>query len=152
MVIIILTILFSVAVPFFKKKVSHDIDRVSKQLQQHLEFAKSVAINRQSMVTVCGSSDAKSCDHQWSQGYIAFIDNTGEGIKGEGDPLILFQRYERATFNIHWDGFLSKKIIQFSPGFIWGQNGRLSLSDPAGRRQKLILNSVGRIRRESDLN
>ncbi len=151
-VIVILIVLFSAAIPFFKKNSSYEIRQVTKQLKQHLELAKSVAVNQQAIVTVCGSSDGKTCDNSWSHGYIGFIDKTGKGVREEGDPLIFFQRYEQQIFDVNWKGFLSQDCIQFSPGLTGAQNGTLTLSNHNGDWQKLIINSVGRIRLENGLN
>lgn len=146
--IVILMILFSISVPFFKKHPRSDIHQVIERVKQHLELAKSVAVNQQAIVTVCGSSDAKTCDDHWNQGYIAFIDKTGKGIKEEGNSFIVIQRYEQALFNIQWKGFLSEKLIQFSPGMVEGRNGTLVFTDQYGNNQKLIINSAGRIRNQ----
>ncbi len=149
-VLIILIVLSSITIPFFKKNSTHDLHQATKKLKEHLELAKSVAANQQVMVAVCGSSDAKTCDQQWNKGYIVFIDKQAKGIKEEGASLIALQRYEEQVFNINWNGFLSGGFIQFSPGFMQGQNGTLTLSDQDGNNQRIILNSAGRIRVQGD--
>lgn len=151
-VMVIVMILFAVAIPLFKKHPGHDITQTTKQLKQHLELAKSIAVHQQAVVTVCGSSDAVNCDHQWDKGYIIFMDNQGKGVRVEGEPLIAFKRYEQEVLDIRWKGFLSGDFIQFSLQFAGGQNGTLTLSDRQGNNQRIIINSVGRIRVEKAQN
>ena len=87
-----------------------------------------------------------NCDQQWSQGYIMFLDKTRKGVRAGGEPLLAVQRYESESLHIQWKGFLSESLIQFSPGMSQGQNGSLTLSDGLGHQQKLLINSLGRIR------
>ena len=149
-VIAIVIALFSAAIPLFKNHPGHDITQTTKQLMQHLELAKSVALNQQAIVTVCGSSDAMTCDHQWHKGYIIFKDSSGKGVKEQGESLIAFKRYEQDVLAIHWQGFLSAEFIQFFPQFTQGQNGTLTVTDRQGNNQRVIINSVGRIRNEKE--
>lgn len=151
-VILIVGILFGISIPLFKTHNRSNVSRVTKQLKQHLEFAKSVAVSQQSIVTVCGSSDAMTCDQQWHKGYIIFVDRAGKGVREEHSPVLAFQRHESEVLHIQWKGFLSREFIQLSPVFMQGQNGRILLSDDAGHHYQLIINSVGRIRAQDGRN
>ena len=149
-VILILIVLSSIALPIFKTHQTKSAKEVSKLLMQHLELAKSAAIAHQSVVTVCGSRDGLACDNAWSDGYLIFHDKKRNGVKEASDKVIAFKRLEDAVLTVQWRGFISKKFLQFSSNtFLNAQNGSFIICDNLGNNQKLILNSTGRIRSES---
>ena len=134
--------LFTMSIPLFSSKHSVSVRVVAHRLQQHLELAKSISMNTQQTVTVCGSINGLTCSDDWQQGYMVFTDVNSP---------VLFQRMEKSIMNIQWRGFASTKQLHFMPK--WQQstsNGSFILEDSLGNRQKIIINRLGRIRIEQN--
>lgn len=57
-----------------------------------LQFARSHAITHLTPIELCGSSDGRTCDQQWSKGWLIRRNNTAQVIRsvqlsGNGQPL-----------------------------------------------------------------
>lgn len=59
------------------------------QLVDTLHLARSEAVTRNTVVSVCASTDNEHCQPgPWEQGWIAFLDSDGDGARADNEPLI----------------------------------------------------------------
>jgi type IV fimbrial biogenesis protein FimT len=81
MVLVVMAILGSMAVPAFREYTrASRVTASQNDLTTALNFARSEALKRSLPVTVCPSSNGTSClgnTAGWVSGWIAFTDNTG---------------------------------------------------------------------------
>ncbi|MEJ6022722.1 GspH/FimT family protein [Ramlibacter sp. PS4R-6] len=64
-----------------------------------LKLARTEAIRRASRVVLCKSADGERCTAAgpWSQGWIAFDDADGNGVRGRGEKIFVRERPFAAT-------------------------------------------------------
>lgn len=109
-------ILVALAIPsqyYFLEK-SKD-EHLRSQLIRAIEMARSEAIARGEMVMLCKSSDLKTCQGSWQQGYmIHSLDRT-----------IYVMQPEQTKGKLHWRAFPNnQESLQFLPtGFTNSENG-----------------------------
>jgi type IV fimbrial biogenesis protein FimT len=85
----ILGILASIAIPNFNELMRNKrLESHRFALQSTLAGARSAAIARNLPTAVCGSSDGNTCNGEWSTGWLAFIDNNGDGTRSAGEELL----------------------------------------------------------------
>lgn len=90
-------------------------------------LARSEAIKRNSVVTVCKSNDASQCGGTWSDGWIVFEDSDSNGSRDVADVLItsgsIGDDYQLSSI-----AFGSNNYIRFtSRGLTLAQNGTFKL-------------------------
>lgn len=89
------------------------------QLVSTLHLARSEAITRNTVVSVCASTDAEHCQPvPWEQGWIAFLDANGDAVRGPDEILIdvalalpgqeLTSSEFPGTFSYHPDGRIAE--------------------------------------------
>ena len=61
---------------------------VISSLSQDIEFAKTAAVSNNAKVTLCNSADASSCNGDWNDGWLVFIDNNGDRKVSEDDVVL----------------------------------------------------------------
>lgn len=90
LVITVLSVLLAVAMPGFQDTIeSTTTNSQAKSLLTTLTFARSEAVKRGEVVSVCGSTNGTDCAAaSWAQGWIVFIDANGDaaGATGSVDP------------------------------------------------------------------
>ncbi len=91
--ILLISVLMALATPSFKQyTASTRTSAASNSLAAAFAVARSEALLRSTSVTVCGSTDQKTCiaspGTNWTGGWIAFADTTGNGILDGTDQLI----------------------------------------------------------------
>ena len=90
-VVALVAILTMIAVPSFVSLIQSN--RVSTEVNSFagdLQYARSEAIRQGVPVSVCASSDSKSClgTNSWQSGWIVFADPDGSGTFTAGDTLL----------------------------------------------------------------
>ena len=97
-VISITAILVAIGVPSFRNFVAgRAVTAQVNELAVTLRLARTEAIKRGTLVTVCRSEDPEgdtptcSGDGDWSSGWIAFVDRATRGQFDEGDMIIRVQ-------------------------------------------------------------
>ena len=88
--VVVVAILITVAVPGFRTMVQNN--RITTQVNElvtSLNLARSEAIKRSTVVTVCASSSGANCVGNWDQGWIIFTDSDNNGVVTGGTDEIL---------------------------------------------------------------
>jgi len=101
--IAVLCIVLSIATVSFKDMIwSNQVNTAANDFITALSFARSEAVTRGQVVTVCRSTNADIADNAatpvpscntdagsgWETGYIVFIDSNGDGLRETGDELL----------------------------------------------------------------
>lgn len=97
-VIVIAAILLTIAVPSFDNLIKrNNVDSLQSKLSSALSTARTEAASRNRIITICRSTDQANCvtdaaasNFPWSNGWIIFEDNDGDGVveTASGDILI----------------------------------------------------------------
>lgn len=155
LVLILSAILFALAIPAYRHLVTgnHAVTQIN-QLVAAINYARSEAIHRHSVVTLCGSNDSRSCSGKWSDGWIIFVDKK---ISGQVDPddeiLRVFSAVPTGSL-LEWVGQRSNEYLQMDPsGTTHGQAGTFSYYPDMRDQQKVskvVVSQTGRIRIEKN--
>lgn len=80
----------SLAVPSLQSLTSSNRQATAvNDLVATMHLARSEAVMRNRHVTVCTSTDGESCgDEHWEQGWIAWVDDNGNGTREAAETLI----------------------------------------------------------------
>tara|TARA_R110002110_G_scaffold271566_1_gene486947 strand:+ start:45676 stop:46179 length:504 start_codon:yes stop_codon:yes gene_type:complete len=85
----IVAIVLGLAIPSLTNRVQKESAGSTTQKMFHiLHFARMEAIKRNQNVIVCGTSDFKSCSHNWSHGMMAYVDFNKDGSFNEQDLVL----------------------------------------------------------------
>lgn len=160
----IITILAALSLPALYPAEQNEAGQVFVQMSALIASARSSAISKHSAVVICPGKIGQSCDNNWREGVLVFMDinqnrqldhtETVIDHKIWGADLSASQRSLRGT--LHWKVFGNRQSISITPlGEIDDQNGSLTWCPPAGSSvsaHQMVLNSSGRVRLAVDQN
>lgn len=152
-VLTLVTILATLAIPSYKNLVEKNRARVQvNQLISAINLARSEAIRRHQVVTLCKSEEGKSCSGEWSQGWIIFVDRQASGQVNAGDEILrVFAAVPKGSF-LEWIAQRSNDYLQMDPsGATHGQAGTFYYypnTDDKLSVSKVIVSYTGRVRLE----
>lgn len=93
--ITVLSVLLAVSMPSFQATIeSSTTNSQAKALLSTLAYARSEAVKRGEVVSICASDDGTDCDNdKWADGWIVFVDANGDadgagGSVDGGDTLL----------------------------------------------------------------
>ena len=154
-------IIVTVAVPAFQETISRNRRATqANDLVSALSLARSEAIKRGEMVTICQSDDQASCteDEEWEKGWLVFVDsnaaggdNVGELDAGE-ELLRVYQGLSGGnTLRVTdtFEDYLSYLPDGLSLGSDGLANGTFSLCDydeDETEARYIVINVTGRVR------
>jgi prepilin-type N-terminal cleavage/methylation domain-containing protein len=88
--IALLTIVMAIAIPRLNTGRSHVVNQ-AREFKSALNFARSEALNRSRIVTLCPSDDAAAaapvCGESWHNGWVIYIDVNNDGDADDGEVL-----------------------------------------------------------------
>ncbi len=141
--ILLLLILSSLAVPSFSHYLQHKKQQTYLHtLAETLELAHLYALQHQTMVKVCPSSNHQNCDGDWNHGGIAIADQ----------HIIATFPAAPASQALTVLLYPNNPWVQFLPqGLATHSSGSFQLNDPSTRQTTtLILSNTGRLRLENN--
>jgi type IV fimbrial biogenesis protein FimT len=117
-------------------------------------FARQTAVSYGVLTTLCPSSTGTSCEGQWHEGSIVFIDLNKNAKVDIDDTIIKWFQFPLENGTVKWRSFRNRKYLQItSMGYTNFQNGNFVYcpadEDPRFRRQ-IVVNMVGRARSVHD--
>ncbi|WP_319593231.1 GspH/FimT family pseudopilin [Shewanella donghaensis] len=144
--ITIFGLLSVIAFPSFKSlQQQFRVDSNLRTIQQSMLFARNVAINYGTRVTVCPLVDGK-CGGKWNQGFSVFTDSKTINQLNENDVVML----EVSQFHEEDIIQYNRLALRYQPdGLASGTNGTLtycpeSIDNPFSKA--LIVNQAGKVR------
>jgi type IV fimbrial biogenesis protein FimT len=113
------------------------------------QLARGEALRRAHPVTLCASADGARCSEDYSQGWIVFEDQDGDGDRQAAEPLL--------------DVYASRSggtVRSTRPRYVWRPHGRRSTNGtvtfcsptPSGRSRAVIVSYTGRPRTSDRLS
>lgn len=140
-VLALLAILAQVAVPAFQDFLERNQQQtLYNQVARAVNHARAHAVTHRVRVELCGTLDGRSCNKDWSQGWL---------LREINQPLpIAVTQLKTDRRRLQWSGFQTK--IQFhSNGISPTSNGRFYSCHKQEISWQLILNRQGRLRSAS---
>ena len=135
-----------------KNQVASQVNR----LVGVINIARSYAITRKVVMTLCPSANGLSCSKNWSQGQILFTDKNHNRIKDNDDQIIKVLPKLPDNHLLTWKVFQNKKYLQYSPtGITRYQNGTFRYcvdGENLTYNRALIVSVSGRVRLSQDTN
>ncbi|EAZ99350.1 GspH/FimT family pseudopilin [Marinobacter sp. ELB17] len=152
--IALLGILVALASPSFISLLSSN--RTTSYLQEAtgaIRYARSEAIKRNRVVTICASANQASCGGNWQQGWIVFGDANADGAYTIGETMLQVRDTVNTDFSMTWSD-ASAGFIQFNgQGYTVDQRGTFKVcgeDNQASGARGLIIQSSGTLRFASD--
>lgn len=152
-VITLAAVLIGIALPSYQALIASS--RTTTQINQLLaaiNFARSEAILRHKVVTLCKSMNGKSCGGEWKNGWIVFVDHQISGQVEFGDEILRVYGPVPQGGKLEWQGQRSNNYLQMdSSGATRGQAGTFYYypnDNVKAQVSKVIVSQTGRVRRE----
>lgn len=152
-VVLILTILLSIAAPSFAElSRRHRVAVVVNQLMATLIYARSEAIKRGRRVTVCTSTALLNCESGtgWHSGWIVFDDLNENAEREEGETILQAIQGAAAGINATGNASMANYISYLSVGRTAQASGALQMGTitvcAEGGARRLIVSATGRPR------
>ncbi len=149
-VIAILAITFSLSVPAYKDlQLRQKINGQANQLFSIIYLARSEAIKRSTVVTICKSGNGQTCGAEWSEGWLMFADQDADGTL---DPLenIISAGLLDSQIMVNWSAFGSDNYLRLTPrGMTMSQNGTFTLCPKNGNAmiaRTVVVSKLARVR------
>jgi len=132
-VLVIAVTLIAVAVPSFSDTVNRQkANGEASDIISLLAVARSETIKRSKFVTLCSSIDSAECGGDWQDGWILFVDEDSNGVRGD-DELILRGGQTGQKFILTYRAFGSSSYLRFAPfGLMLANNGTFKLCPEDG--------------------
>lgn len=117
------SILLMLALPIYSHLVVElRLFILTERVSSSLYYARSEAIRRQSVITVCKSIDGKTCSGSWRDGWIVLLANKNSTTVDNGELLRVYPALSHWEF-LEWHGLRSDDYLQLHPDGSNGQNG-----------------------------
>lgn len=113
-VVLLMTLLASLAVPSFNRSIRDNrVLAEANSLVTAVATARSEALHRGRMVSVCPSGDGLTCSSNWSQGWIVYVEKNTV-VPGGAPDVDTVIRVEGAPNNLALDQPTGNKWLRFS--------------------------------------
>lgn len=74
--LVVLAVVLGIAIPSFNTQIMNNRSvSLGEDFATAVNFVRSEAVKRRARVSMCASSDGATCTGNWTDGYIAFVDN-----------------------------------------------------------------------------
>jgi len=148
---VIFMVLCGVGLPTYRYLIERSYANTAiTQLYHAIYLARSEAVKRNVIVTLCASSDHHRCSNEWGKGYIVFADQRGDGVVDPEDQIIKVFSAIKGKGRLSWRGFPNRNYLQMTPqGFTNYQNGTFSYYPANGDvryARALLVSQSGRVR------
>lgn len=153
----IAAILASMAIPAYATMIKRNNSMaLSYQLMTLVHYARSEAISRGSVVTLCGSSNGTQCTNDWSKTILVFSDLNANGAIDSEDTLLHTASALKEGETLFWRSFRNKPYLQLQTnGMTYFQNGNFTYCPADGDNHfamHWIINVAGYLRIARDKN
>lgn len=150
----LMAILLAVAIPSYRALSAQNRQTTQiTQLVTAINLARSEAISRHSIVTLCKSKDGTKCGGKWSDGWVVFVDKHGSGKIDLTTLILRIYPSLPSGSSLEWNGLRSNDYLQMEPsGGTHGQAGTFTYypyDNDKYKMSKIIISQTGRIRVET---
>ena len=157
-VLAIMGIIFSIAAPNFKVFIMNSTQATAiNEFIGYLNFARSEATKRGSIVRICRSNDGATCNGagvQWEDGLLIYQDVDDDGVLDVGEPILKVGAALDASLTMRGSGNAATQVRFNSRGFAPGYGATIRYCDSRGAAgaKASILAVTGRVRAAVDGN
>ena len=135
------------------------VDTPTKGLARSIKYAKNEAVLRGLSVSICASSTGNSCEGNWRNGWIVYVNGDGAGNYSDrpnsGDVILQVNGRVDGNVNINWNQ-TSDRLTFNNRGFMVGSNAGTftvcPLNNDSTIARAVIVNTVGAVRRSIDVD
>ena len=153
--IAILTILTTLAAPAFDRFVTST--RASGAINWMLsavQMTRLAAVNHQSMVTLCPTTNKTACGGSWNDTLMIFVDHNADRSLNGQDFMVDLLTFPFEDSSIKWRSFRNRQYLQITAhGYTNYQSGNFTWcpsSMDASFARRLVINMQGRTRMARD--
>jgi type IV fimbrial biogenesis protein FimT len=149
LVLSLIAVLITLAIPTYQKWIAqHRAMTQVNRLVTAIQFARSEAVKRHVVVTVCPSSNGQNCTEKWRDGWIIFTDAKATGKFKSGDQILRVYNAISASDQLEWRALRSNQYLQLSPmGGTNGQQGTFIYYSSINKiATQIVISQTGRIR------
>lgn len=149
----IAAILMAIAVPGFQDFFRRNrLDSAASDFMATLNYARSEAIRRGVLVSVCKSSNGTSCSGDWQQGWIVFTNpNNDDSVDTGSDEILRVHETLPNGITMNANTNFTTRITYRSDGRITNTVGGTFFFCPASGTtdaRQIVVNGAGRARFE----
>lgn len=121
--LILFGVLLGLAFPSYRHlMVEVRLLSLTEQVKSAIDYARSEAIKRNSVVTLCKSKDGKTCLGKWRDGWVIFFGRYAVNFS-ESNLLRVYSGLNKIDF-LEWHGAGGREYLQLNPdGSAHGYNG-----------------------------
>lgn len=120
------------------------IQHLSDEILHHLKYARTEAIKRHQIVTLCGTQDFKTCHPDWKDGYLIF---TSHPLYPDKKEMIHIQAQTNHKIVLSADFNHPDNKIQFTAQGHAKNNGSIVVqSKSSDMSQTIVISLTGRSR------
>lgn len=114
------------------------------QLHASLNFARSMAIQTRTMVSLCAGEQSCEGSRNWQGRILIFIDKNRNGVLDDNEQLLKAVDIN-PRHRWHWSNFRQQPYMSFRPdGMTHSLNGTFTLCDQQLAIRGLVINITGR--------
>ncbi|GLQ33673.1 GspH/FimT family pseudopilin [Litoribrevibacter albus] len=156
-VIAIVAITAYLAMPsFYQWKNKHNVEAAVSTLMDAINFTRYTAIETDSTITLCPTSDHQHCSKDWQGALMIFKDSNKDRTLNTDEELIRIENLNLEGYIKSESWFGSHRYLQMTPGGLTNnQNGRYTICPSNGDSQlarQIIINRRGKARLAKDWN
>lgn len=147
-ILLILGIISLFAIPSWHTiQHNHTLRQVSREYLSLFKYAHQQAILKDEKLVLCGSSDQNTCDGNWQQGAVLFINEDGQ-LRPTAQTRLKTLDALPQPLTITVSSFPNQAYFSFDPdGLLGVSNGSVTISN-AIRSMKFTISRTGRIRKD----
>lgn len=153
LVLTLVAALLALGVPAYQHLIANE--RAATQVDQlvaAINFARSEAVKRNTIITLCKSKDGHHCQGEWRDGWIVFVDSQATGTVGSQNDILRVYGALPAKDQLVWCASRSSNYLQINSfGGVHGQDGKFiyyAQNYSQGTRA-VVVSQTGRIRIEN---
>lgn len=151
--LIVITLVFLItaaSIPAYKDlHIKYKTKTQANDLHSLIYIARTEAIKRSHVVTLCKSTDKQMCGGAWSGGWLMFADYDEDGTLDTDDETILSGVME-SDLRVDWKAFGSDNYIRLTPrGMMLAQNGTFTICPENGNEmlaRAVVVSKLARVR------
>lgn len=152
--IAVLAVTLAVAIPGFGNLLEQQrLTATANTLLAHLQFARTQAVSRNTLVAACPSSDGLTCTggNRWEAGWIVYLDPDKAGQPAQADDVLRVVQ-GNPKLVMHSGG---RYRVRFQgSGAAYGTNLTIRICTPANPEaaRAVIVSNPGRVRATRDID
>ncbi|WP_257286389.1 GspH/FimT family pseudopilin [Endozoicomonas sp. SESOKO1] len=152
--IVLIAIMVNLVVPIGQVAERFKLDYVNQRIYASAVLARSEAIKRTEIVSVCRSTTGNSCQAgvNWADGWVVFVNRNGNNSIDPGEDVIRVYNPVSSPVDIVWSS--NARLLSFRPRGSAVQQGSFSLCSVPKRStlQRLVnISGSGLIRKREGL-